>query len=191
MNKRGFIVIITAPSGSGKTSIYKKLFEMRNDLKFSVSYTTRKKRAGEVDGVDYYFISRDKFMKKIERGDFLEWAEVHGELYGTERQQVEKCIDDGYICLLDVDVQGALEIMKKDLDCVSIFIEPPSLEELTRRLRKRGTEDEKSITIRINNAKNELEYKKFFDYIVLNDVLERAVKEISEIIDKEKKKRGA
>ncbi len=191
MNKRGFIVIITAPSGSGKTSIYKKLFEVRNDLKFSVSYTTRKRRDGEVNGVDYYFVSRDQFMKKIERGDFLEWAEVHGELYGTERQQVEKCIGDGYICLLDVDVQGALEIMKKDLDCVSIFIEPPSLEELARRLRKRGTEDEKSIMIRINNAKNELEYKKFFDYIVLNDVLERAVKEISEIIDKEKKKRGA
>ncbi len=190
MSNRGFLVIITAPSGSGKTSIYKRLLKIRNDIKFSVSYTTRKKRDGEVNGVDYYFISREEFKRKIENGDFLEWAEVHGELYGTERGQVERCIGDGYICLLDIDVQGAMKVMKANIDCVSIFIEPPSLEELERRLRNRGTEDEDSIKIRISNAQIELEYKKYFDYIVVNDVLERAVSEISEIIDKEKIKRG-
>ena len=191
MSSRGFLLIITAPSGAGKTSIYKRLLELRDDIKFSVSYTTRKKRPGERDGVDYYFITREEFKRKIENGDFLEWAEVHGELYGTERDQVIRCINEGYICLLDIDVQGALKVMKdKTLDYVSIFIEPPSIEELESRLRKRDTETEESIKLRIKNAMKELEYKNYFNYIVVNDVLDRAVNEISSIIDKEKRKRG-
>lgn len=190
-NKRGLLVVITAPSGSGKTSIYKRLLQIRDDMKFSVSYTTRKQRKGEINGIDYFFILRDEFEEKIKKGDFLEWAEVHGELYGTEKSQVEKCIKDGYICLLDIDVQGAMQVMKKFCkdDLVTIFIEPPSIEELARRLHSRGTETEESIKIRLNNALNELEYKNQFRYIVTNDNLERAVREISKIIDLEKSRR--
>ena len=192
MSKKGFLVIITAPSGSGKTSIYKRLLQKRRDLKFSVSYTTRKMRPNEKNGVDYYFIDRETFEEKIKNREFLEWAEVHGELYGTQKAQVERCINEGYICLLDIDVQGAMQVMKNlgEDNVVTIFVEPPSIEELESRLRKRGTETEESIRIRLNNALNELEYKRFFKYIVVNDDLERAVKEISHIIDSEKIKRG-
>ena len=192
MSNRGFLVVISAPSGSGKTSIYKKLLHMRKDLKFSVSYTTRKKRKEEVNGIDYFFINRENFEKKIRNDDFLEWAEVHGELYGTEKIQIERCIEEGYICILDIDVQGAMQIMKKfeKDDLVTIFVEPPSIEELARRLRNRGTETEDSIKIRLNNALNELEYKRYFKYIVTNDKLESAVKKISDIIDLEKNRRG-
>jgi len=192
LNKKGFLIVITAPSGSGKTSIYKRLLQMRRDLKFSISYTTRKKRPNEQDGVDYFFISQKDFEKKIKQGDFLEWAEVHGQLYGTEKKQIQKCIRDGYVCILDIDVQGAMQVMKEfdKNDLVTIFIEPPSIEELGRRLRNRGTETEESIKIRLKNALNELEYKKQFKYIVINKNLDIAVKEISDIIDYEKTVRG-
>jgi guanylate kinase len=183
------MVVITAPSGSGKTTIYRKLLKMRPDIAFSVSYTTRERREGETDGVDYFFITRDRFEEKIERGDFTEWAEVHGDLKGTDRAHLEERLSGSRACILDVDVQGALSIMEEFPKVVSIFIIPPNLEELKRRLEGRGTESHEAIHIRLNNAQKELEYQDRFQYIVVNDSLEKAVKRVEEIIDSELRKR--
>jgi len=190
LNKSGFIVVITAPSGSGKTTIYKKILSRRKDLAFSVSFTTRKPREGEQHGVDYFFVDTPTFEEKKNRGEFIEWARVHGKFYGTEKAQIENCINDGKICLLDIDVQGALRILEVFPDAVSIFIVPPSIEELERRLRKRGTENEEELRLRLLNARNELAYKKFFKYIVVNDKIRYAIEKIEKIIDQEKGRRN-
>ncbi len=190
MNSKGLVVVITAPSGSGKTTIYKKLLKMRPDISFSVSYTTRKCREEETDGVDYYFISREAFEAKIERGDFTEWAEVHGDLKGTDRKHLEECLSRSNACILDVDVQGALSIMKEFPKTVSVFIIPPDLEELKRRLEGRGTESGEALRIRLTNAQKELEYRDRFQYIVVNDTLETAVKRVEAIINSELQKRS-
>jgi len=190
LSKTGFLVVITAPSGSGKTTIYKQLLKRNPQLQFSVSFTTRPRRQDEENGIDYYFVSKKEFMRKVERGDFVEWAEVHGEYYGTEKSQVDRCLKNGRICLLDVDVQGAINIQKNYRDLVNIFIMVPSLEELARRLKKRGTDSEERIKVRLRNAENELEYKKYFKYIVINDKVEEAVSQIEKIIESEKGKRA-
>lgn len=181
---RGLFIIITAPSGAGKTTIYKRILQDLPNIKYSVSFTTRKQRQGEINGVDYYFVDRKTFMEKVRRNEFVEWAEVHGEYYGTEKTQLDRVLENGDVCILDVDVKGALNLMKTYNDIVSIFIEPPSIKDLENRLKRRGTETNDSIKTRIENAKKELEAKKFFDYIVINDKLERAVEEIKKIIIK-------
>jgi len=186
----GFLLVITAPSGTGKTTIYRDILSRHPEISFSVSYTTREKRSGEVNGEDYFFISREKFLRMVEKNSFLEWAEVHDDLKGTEKQQVVDSLKRGKVCLLDVDVQGALSIMKNYPDAVTVFIQPPSLKELENRLRKRGTESEEKLRVRLLNAKKELEYAPRFHYIVVNDKVENAVKKIEEIIEKEKKERG-
>jgi guanylate kinase len=190
LNDTGFLVVVTAPSGSGKTTIYRKVLEGNPALCFSISYTTRTKRACEVQGRDYYFIKRERFERMIENGEFIEWAFVHGEMYGTERRQIERCLKDGRICILDVDVQGAISIIEAYPDAVTIFIQPPSIEELKRRLRRRGTEGEEEIQIRLMDAKNELEYKSRFKYIVVNRVADDAIRKVTEIIEREKMMRA-
>lgn len=190
MSEEGILLVITAPSGTGKTTIYRKLLEERNDLTFSVSCTTRKRRAGERDGVDYYFIDRGEFRRRIEKCAFVEWAEVHGEHYGTEKAELERCRRSGRVCILDLDVQGALNIMKLYPEAVTIFIEPPSLEELKKRLEARGTESREDIELRLADAKKELEHKCYFKYIVVNDRIENAVRRLHEIIDYELSKRS-
>jgi guanylate kinase len=185
LSDEGLVVVITAPSGSGKTTIYRKLLQRRRDISFSVSYTTRKRRPVEVDGVDYFFISRREFERKISVGDFIEWAEVHGELKGTDRRHLEECIHRSSACILDVDVQGAVNIMQAYPEALTIFIRPPSLEELKNRLMKRGTENEEELQVRLRNAEKELEYRGRFQYIVVNDQVENAVNRIEEIIDRE------
>ena len=182
MNKKGSVVIITAPSGAGKTTIYREVLERNRGLVFSVSYTTRNRRPGEVDGRDYYYIDKKTFEEKKKRGDFVEWANVHGEMYGTDRFQVEHCIEQGRICILDVDVQGALNVMKKYPLALTVFIQPPSLEELDKRLRKRGTESEEEIKLRLLNAQKELEYSRYFKYIIVNDNLESAINKLEQVI---------
>ena len=182
MNKKGSVVIITAPSGAGKTTIYREVLERNRGLVFSVSYTTRNRRPGEVDGRDYYYIDKKTFEEKKKRGDFVEWANVHGEIYGTDRFQVEHCIEQGRICILDLDVQGALNVMKKYPLALTVFIQPPSLEELDKRLRKRGTESEEEIKLRLLNAQKELEYSRYFKYIIVNDNLESAVSKLEQVI---------
>jgi len=190
LSKRGLLVVITAPSGSGKTTIYKQILKQNPQWKFSVSFTTRPRREGEVNGVDYYFVNKQDFMNKVKRGDFVEWAEVHGEYYGTEKKQVDRYLEEGRICLLDLDVQGAMNIMKAYSDVVTIFIMAPSLKELASRLRKRGTDSEERIKVRLRNAENELEYRNHFKYIVVNDRVEEAVAQIEKIIESEKRKRS-
>ena len=189
MSKSGLVVVITAPSGSGKTTIYRELLKRRPDISFSVSYTTRQRRVGETDGVDYFFISREAFERKIERGDFIEWAEVHKDLKGTDRRHLEECLSRSSVCILDVDVQGAVSIMNAFPEALTIYISPPSMEELRKRLEKRGTESESAVRIRLHNAEKELEYQDRFQYIVVNDRVEKAVKSIEKIIDTELQKR--
>jgi guanylate kinase len=189
LSNTGFLVVVTAPSGSGKTTIYKRILKDNPDLCFSVSYTTRKKRIFEVDGADYYYIDRKSFERKIESGEFIEWATVHGELYGTERRQIEGSLKKRRICILDVDVQGAIRVMEEYPDALTIFIQPPSIEELEQRLRKRGTESEENIRIRLMDAQNELEYRDLFKYIVVNRIAEEAIREVEAIIEREKNKR--
>jgi guanylate kinase len=182
LNKKGAVVIITAPSGAGKTTIYREVLRRNRDLVFSVSYTTRNRRPGEVDGRDYYYVDKKAFEEKKKRDDFVEWANVHGELYGTDRAQLELCIEQGKNCILDLDVQGALNVMKKYPHALTIFIQPPSLEELDKRLRKRGTESGEEIKLRLLNAQKELEYSRFFNYIIVNDNLETAINKLEQLI---------
>lgn len=186
----GLILVITAPSGSGKTTIYKELLGRRDDLRFSVSHTTRPPREGERDGVDYHFVTRGEFERKIREGDFLEWAEVHGDLKGTDQQAFEECRRSGKVCILDLDVQGASSIKKVFPQVVTIFIKPPDMEELRRRLEQRGTESSERIRVRLANAARELEKQDAFDYIVVNDRVDRAAREIESIIDRELRGRG-
>jgi guanylate kinase len=181
LSRKG-IVVISAPSGSGKTTIYKEILKRNPDLRFSVSYTTRSRREGEVNGRDYFFVDRDAFEKMAREGRFVEWASVHGELYGTERKQIDECVAEGKILLLDVDVQGAMSVMRDFPGAVTIFIEPPSLDELKRRLKRRGTESDESIRLRLLNAKRELEYRKYFQYIVINNQLNESILQIENII---------
>lgn len=184
------IIVITAPSGSGKTTIYRELLRRNRDLVFSVSYTTRKRREDEAEGVDYFFTDGEIFQRKIDRGEFVEWAVVHGELYGTEKRQIIECLERRKKCILDVDVQGALKIMEKYPRAVTIFIEPPGLKELEQRLKKRGTETEDAIRLRLSDARKELEHKHCFQYIVSNERVEDAVQKILEIIHIESTRRN-
>jgi guanylate kinase len=184
LSRKG-IVVISAPSGSGKTTIYKEILKRNPELRFSVSFTTRKKREDEVDGRDYFFVDRGTFEEMAREGRFVEWAPVHGELYGTERRQIDECVAGGKVCLLDVDVQGAMSVMREFPEAVTIFIEPPSLDELERRLRRRGTDSDESIRLRLLNAKKELEYRRFFQYIVVNNHLDESIKQIEDIIKSE------
>jgi guanylate kinase len=161
------------------------LLKRRSDIGFSVSYTTRKRRLGEKDGVDYFFIQREEFSRKIEHGDFVEWAEVHGDLKGTDRNHLDSCLSRTAVCILDVDVQGAISILRVFPEALTIFIEPPSLDDLRERLLKRGTENMEGLHVRLENAKKELVYRDRFKYIVVNDEVEKAVNKIEKIIDGE------
>jgi guanylate kinase len=184
--KRVELVVISGPSGAGKTTIIKKLFEdesLKDKLMFSVSHTTRKKREGEVEGQDYFFVSEEEFMRMVEKGEFIEWAKVHGNLYGTSYENIKLAQKSGKLLILDIDVQGAEKIREKMGDsAIFIFIKPPNLCELKKRLESRG--DTKDIETRINNAKKELEYEKKFDYSIINENLEKSVLQLKEIIKK-------
>jgi guanylate kinase len=184
--KRVELVVISGPSGAGKTTIIKKLFEdesLKDKLMFSVSHTTRKKREGEVEGQDYFFVSEEEFMRMVEKGEFIEWAKVHGNLYGTSYENIKLAQKSGKLLILDIDVQGAEKIREKMGDsAIFIFIKPPNLGELKKRLESRG--DTKDIETRINNAKKELEYEKKFDYSIINENLEKSVLQLKEIIKK-------
>ncbi len=183
---KGLLIVISAPSGTGKTTLTHMLLKKFPDMEFSVSYTTRKPRPGEVNGKDYFFVDREIFEKMIEEGDFLEWAEVYGNLYGTSKSQVLKALNEGKDILLDIDTQGALQVKKNFPEAVLIFILPPSFKELERRLRSRGTDDEKTIEKRLKVARKEVERAPLYDYIVVNDVLEKAYEKLRSIVIAEK-----
>lgn len=186
MSKQGKLFILSGPSGAGKSTIVKNLARVVPDIVVSVSTTTRKPRSGEKHGVDYFFLSEKEFKEKIEKGEFLEWAEVHGHLYGTLASFVDENISQGRDVLLEIDVQGALKVKEKLPDSVLIFVEPPNFEELAKRLKERSTEDEKSLELRLENARYEMAAKKYYNYRVINDRLERAVEEVAKIIEKER-----
>jgi guanylate kinase len=180
-----FPIILSAPSGGGKTTIAKTLLSRRQDLGYSVSCTTRAPRATEVPGRDYYFLSRADFLAKREEGAFAESAVVHGNLYGTLRSEVERVLASGRHVVMDIDVQGAVQFMRAFPHSVTIFILPPSAEVLLERLRARQTESPAQLAARLQSALQELQQVAEYEYIVVNDDLERAVSSVESIIDAE------
>lgn len=167
--KRGVLFVFSGPSGVGKGTLKAKLFEeFADQIAYSVSATTRGPREGEVDGKDYFFISRQEFERRVKNNEFLEHAEFAGNCYGTPRAYVEKLLDSGMNVVLEIDVQGALQVMKSMPECVSVFILPPSFEELEHRLRGRGTETEEKVRERLETAKRELPYAPQYDYQIVN-----------------------
>lgn len=176
--EKGEIFVLSAPSGSGKTTLIRRLLRTRADvaerLAFAVSHTTRPPREGEVNGVDYYFVDRDGFEAKIEAGDFLEWAVVHGHLYGTGRGEVEALLTRGLDVLLDIDVQGAEQVLRQCPEAPSLFILPPGFEELRRRLEGRGSDSPDQVARRLRTATEEVRRFEMYEYVILNDDLEAA-----------------
>ncbi|NLV89062.1 MAG: guanylate kinase [Tissierellia bacterium] len=183
---KGFLLIISGPAGTGKGTVCKELLKRNEDIVFSVSATTRQPRVGEVDGVNYYFVSKEKFESMIENNEFLEYAYVHTNYYGTPKKFVMDQIEKGEIVLLEIDVQGALQIKKNFSEAVFIFLLPPTMEELKNRIVKRGTETEEDINRRYENAFKEIDFVGNYDYFVINDVVEDAVSDIEAIIKAEK-----
>lgn len=172
---RPALFVLSAPSGNGKTSLVKVALERLKFLTLSVSTTTRAPRAGEVEGKDYHFTSTDDFKASIAQGEFLEWAEVYGNHYGTSKKRVEEARAHGYSVLLDIDVQGAVQLQQlKDFSARYVFIKPPSLDELKRRLEGRGTETPETLAKRLGNAAHELTFQERYDFVILNDDLEAA-----------------
>jgi guanylate kinase len=183
-NRKGRIIAISAPSGSGKTTIVRKVLKDIPELVFSVSATTRKRRKDEKEGTDYYFITESEFKKKIDNNEFIEWEKFYDYYYGTYKNTVDSAVSIGKTIILEVDVKGALSLKKIYPDAVLIYIVPPSFDELVNRLVKRKTEDQADLQKRIDRAKMELELKDKFDYFVDNTELEKAVTETESVIKK-------
>lgn len=180
---RGLLIVLSGPSGVGKGTVRKELFKQPNtNYEYSISITTRKPREGEVDGVDYFFRTREEFEKLIEEGKLLEYAEFVGNYYGTPLDYVNETLDAGRDVFLEIEVQGAAQIREKMPEALFIFLAPPSLSELERRLIERGTESEEIIKKRIETAKEELEMMKLYDYVVENDEIQKACEKINAII---------
>ena len=176
------LFVISGPSGAGKGTLLAELRKQRPDLGLTVSATTRSPRPGEVDGTSYYFLSDEEFRRRIAAGEFVEWAEVHGHLYGTLVSEVKRLLAKGHSLVLEIDVQGALNVRKVYPDAVLIFIVPPSLQALEERLRGRGTEDEASIELRLKNARHEMELADQYDARIVNDTVDRAAQELGSVM---------
>jgi len=178
----GLIFIISAPSGAGKTTLLRKVMEELSGLRFSVSYTTRPRRANERDGEDYHFISPSLFQKMVERDEFLEWAEVLGSRYGTARESMYILKSEGIDLILDIDTQGAKRVVEQIEPTILIYILPPSLESLQERLTKRGLDSPERIQFRLANAKRDMEEARWYHYVILNDRIEETVDKLKAII---------
>jgi guanylate kinase len=183
-DKPGSLFILSAPSGTGKTTICNQLQQLLPDIIFSVSYTTRSPRAGERPGIDYNFISTAEFEKKIAAGQWAEWARVHDNYYGTSAEFLDAALTQGEIVLLDIDVQGANQIRQRYPDCVTIFIMPPSMEKLQARLTSRQTDDAATIKKRLENARAEMAQKDLYHHTIVNDDLQTAVDELVALISR-------
>ncbi len=190
VQRRGLMVVISSPSGAGKSTISRNLLESDRNLSLSVSVTTRKKRGSEIDGIHYYFKSVKEFERLRDSDALLEWAEVHSNFYGTPRESVEIAMAEGRDMLFDIDWQGALQLQEKMRgDVVSIFILPPSIAELRSRLHRRAEDSEDVIATRLANAKSEIEHWHEYDYVVINDDLDRAFSSVRSIVEAERLRR--
>lgn len=188
MAEHGIVFVVSAPSGGGKGTILADLSKRDARIRHAVSATTRAPREGDIDGQHYHFVSRERFEKWIDEGRFVEWATVHGEYYGTLKSEVEGIFESGFDVVLELDVQGMRSVAKQRDDVVSIFIMPPSIEALEERLRGRGGLSEEELRLRLKNAEEEIEAKKEYDYVVLNDVLEDAVGAFEAILSETREK---
>ena len=182
MKKKGLLFVVSAPSGTGKTTLCRAMLKIFPHLHFSVSYTTRSKRPGDKHGKDYYFISREDFQMMIDRGDFVEWAEIYGHRYGTAKTILERIREEGRDVILDIDGQGARQVRDQVLQGIFIFILPPSREELQRRLSRRRTEGKAALEERLRKAKAEMAEARWYDYIIVNDELGKAQDQLQAII---------
>ena len=182
--KTGLLLVVSGPAGVGKGTVVSLVRERNKDIVFSVSMTSRKPRPGEKDGVNYFFVSRDKFLEMVEENLLVEWVEYCGNYYGTPKQYIEQQLEQGNIVLLEIEVEGARNIKKQYPKCVSIFITPPTAEELKNRITKRGTESPEIIEKRMKRAIKELEYMDKYDYTIKNDSVDESVKQLLEIIEK-------
>lgn len=180
---RGHLYIFSGPSGVGKGTVRAEVLANTENMSYSVSCTTRAPRNGDIEGKDYYFISKDEFLRLINQDAFLEWADVHGNYYGTRRDTVENALASGRDIMLEIDVQGALQIKEKMPEAITVFLMPPSLEELERRLRGRATENEESIKLRLENAKKEIACEPKYDHTIINDSVADAVEEFKKLIN--------
>lgn len=182
--KFGKLIIISGPSGAGKTTLIRSLMDRIPTLAFSISATTRPMRKGEIEGVDYLFISTRKFNELIKNNAFIEWAKVHGNLYGTLKENVEKLREERKNVILDIDEQGASQVRKKKIPALLIYILPPSFKELEKRLKARNTELKKDMSTRLEYAKEQILLKGLYDHVIINDDMKRAVNKLRAIIDK-------
>lgn len=185
--KPGRVFVISAPSGAGKSTLCKMLLERFPDIRFSVSHTTRMPRPGETEGKDYYFIGKDEFIKGTESGRWAEWAEVHGNFYGSAADVLNKILNAGNDILLDIDVQGTLQILRRYPESITIFILPPSFEILRDRLQSRSTDSPETIAGRLSNAEKEMAQKDRYRHIIINDRLPEAAQELISLIEKYRK----
>ncbi len=186
MKPQGVLLVLSGPSGAGKGTICEQLRNKRKNLAYSVSATTRAPRKGEVDGRDYFFVTIEKFKEMIANNELLEYAEIYGNYYGTPRSYVMSILDEGRDVVLEIDPQGALQVKESFPDAVFVFVVPPSLDELSKRIYKRGTDSEEVIKRRLSAATSELAYASKYDYIVVNDEVEKATNKVSNILDAER-----
>ena len=182
----GLVFVVTGPSGAGKGTLVERLMKSRPECRFSVSSTTRPRREGEDEGVQYEFVSGDEFERRIAGGHFLEWAEVHGKFYGTPSRFVDEAVQQNRVVVLDVDVQGGASVRRARPDAVSVFIYPPSLESLRERLVGRGTDSPQVIEVRLANAPGEMAQYVHYDYVIVNDDVETAAARLIAIVDAER-----
>ncbi len=189
MTRKGLLIVLSGPSGTGKGTVCKKFLAQCDNIAYSISATTRAPRPGEVNGREYLFLSKDEFQSMIDHDELLEWANVYGNFYGTPLGRVKKMREEGCDVLLEIDTQGALDIMRRsDIDAIYIFMLPPSLSELERRIVGRGTETPESLKRRLDNAVLEIDYGKKYDYVVVNDEVDAAASKLCTIIQAERQK---
>lgn len=188
MSRKGLLIVVSAPSGAGKTTLCKEISRALPNLQHSISYTTRRPRPNETDGVHYFFVTQEKFNKMIKDKEFAEWAVVHGNLYGTSKKQLSEMMDRGIDVILDIDSQGAMQIKENWGNGVFIYILPPSFDDLRRRLTERNSDATNEIKKRLENAKKEIPYYKRYNYVIINDKFEKALEDLKSIITSERLK---